>query len=227
MGAVDKRQDLDMEQASLLALMGVQVWYARETVDQTIPSVEARTPATAPTSSALKSPRPQPPRPKSPGPEIPTSKSPGATPTPIAEPATPVATRTPDLIQFSWVKGRTGMIVCPLTLDRTTAIMLRDVLIFADWMRGEKATRTSQGEFRWPQLLDTTVGTPVRALSAFVDKHLPDTQAWLGITPEVAPDLDKWLADLPVKVIQLPSLQDSIGNPGVKQAIWSLLKNNV
>ena len=113
---------------------------------------------------------------------------------------TAAAARSPDAVEpdpvvFSWMKGATGMIVCSSNLDAKMVQMMRDILTYADWLQGEPRPSFHQGEFRWPQLTGTTAGTPARSL----------------------------LEELPVALIQLPSIQSSLSDPGLKQAIWASL----
>ena len=204
MDAVEKGQDLEQRKAAMLAAMGVQVWYKRSASAVQVPAAPE-----APTTEQNRAPTPQP----------------GRSPQPSQTPTAPVALPAPELIEFSWIKGNTGMIVCPLAIDRATGLLLRDILVYGDWLQGQANAKISRGEFRWPQLLDTTGGTPIRALTVFIDKHLSADNVWIGVTPEIAPSLTKWLAQLPIKVIALPSLQNSIGDASTKKAIWTALKH--
>ena len=48
------------------------------------------------------------------------------------------------------------------------------------------------------------------------------------MTAEVAPMLDKWLVELAhdtsLTVVELPALQDGIGNPASKKQIWQMMR---
>jgi hypothetical protein len=207
MNAVEKGQDSEQHRAAMLAAMGVQVWYKRRQPNPQPPATQ-----TDPRLEQQIQPQVEVPQP--------------ARVDEAQEQASSTPTVAPELIEFGWVKSSSGIIVCPLPIDQATAVLLKDVLIYGDWLRGQIKTKVSRGEFRWPQLLDTTEGSPVRALTVFFAKHLSADKPWIGITPEVAPTLTKWLTQLPYTVVELPSLQHNIGDVTTKKTIWSVLKHN-
>jgi len=207
---------LNDQQEKLLVAMGVRVWHARRRAVSESESAPAV--GLSPAKDVLLTERHQP-----------AAALPG-TPAMTKRRAekTAAAARSPDAVEpdpvvFSWMKGATGMIVCSSNLDAKMVQMMRDILTYADWLQGEPRPSFHQGEFRWPQLTGTTAGTPARSLSVFVHKHLTHQRAWLGLTPELHAGLEGWLEELPVALIQLPSIQSSLSDPGLKQAIWASL----
>jgi len=179
----------------LLAAMGVQVWYER-------PRVKLEDAAYV----------------------SPDAEQATAAAVPAEAPASEVGP-IPEPLAFSWIKSERGMVVCPLGADGATARLVKDVLVFGDWVRGHGASHVAQGDFRWPQLLDSG-GTPERALAVFLDKHLSAPSSWLGLTAEVAPSIAPWLNDLHVEVLELPLLRNHIGDAATKKSIWQRLKQD-
>ena len=145
-------------------------------------------------------------------------------------PCVPEAQATPkaaaEIIEFAWVKGQTGMLMCDLAADAVTLQLVKDIVRFGDFARGlTEAVTPVENVFRWPQLADTG-GTPLRALTVFIDKHLPKQGAWVALTAEVVPSVAKWLKELPLTVIELPALQPNIGDAATKKMIWQSLRTD-
>ncbi len=190
----------------MLAAMGVQVWYQRGVgVKQQPAEMQKR------------------------------EAAPAAPAAPVVEPDTrgtakaksvPLPQAKAQIVEFAWVKGQTGMLMCDVATDAVTLQLVRDIVQFGDFVRGQTEVVQPVGnEFRWPQLSDTG-GTPLRALTVFLDKHLPAPGAWIALTPEVAPSIAKWLDGLPLTVIELPTLRSDIGDAATKKLIWQSLKTN-
>lgn len=194
MGATEKRRDLTPQKTELLAAMGVQVWYQRSSASSNDAIGEIGPPAPDETPSVVQ------------------RETPDVEVGPVAEP-----------IAFSWVRSATGMVATSVDVDRTVVGLLKDILVFGDWARGNEITKAVQGDFRWPQLLDSG-GTPARALAVFVDKHLTSKSAWLVLTSEVAPSVAPWLEGVGLEVIVVPELRGKIGDAAIKKSIWQSLK---
>ena len=136
-------------------------------------------------------------------------------------------------IEFSWVKNAQGLIICPLVVDGTSLQMLREVLLGASWVRSGSSRSTpsavTQGEFQWPLLIEST-GNPVRALTAFVDKHFANEPVWIGMTAETVPMLRSWLEMIApaahLKLIDLPELRLSLHDPVEKKRLWQTLRQS-
>ena len=101
--------------------------------------------------------------------------------------------------------------------------MAKDAVAYADWLRQCVSGKTAQGEFVWPQLLDTG-GTPERALGVFVEKHLSQADGWLALTDDVAAQVGSWLSRLDVAWLALPALQGQADDVATKKALWQSLK---
>jgi len=194
MGATEKRRDLTPHKTALLAVMGVQMWYQRPSAGSNDTSDDPGTQVPDRTATVAQ------------------RETPDIEVGPVVEP-----------IAFSWVRSATGMVATSLDVDRTVVGLLNDILVFGDWARGNEITKAVQGDFRWPQLLDSG-GTPARALAVFVDKHLTSKAAWLALTSEVAPSVAPWLEDVGVEVIVVPELRGRIGDAAIKKSIWQRLK---
>ena len=239
MSEMDKRQELSRESAAMLAAMGVQVWHARgssfsqevrQEIRQDEPVAEAST-SSANQALMLKVDNP---------PEA--TPSPMSKPPPAIEPQTssksqsagesePEAKHPPaakiDRVEFTWVKGRSGMVLCQLNPDAAALQLIRDIVVFGDWVREQgEASSLSKGDFQWPQLLDTG-GTPARALAVFIDKHWPQQSAWIAVTSEVQSSVTPWFANTSVHVIELPAIGQSVRDAALKKTIWQNLKDNV
>ena len=93
---------------------------------------------------------------------------------------------------------------------------------FGDWtLKAETGGGQDRGDFRWPQLVDTS-GSPLRALRAFFAKHATP-EAWVGITGEALPQLSPWLDELQLRAVELPALDRNIGDAATKKEIWQKL----
>ncbi len=202
----------EMEKVSLsgvetLAIMGIPTWHLR---------VAARGPAEPEVRSEPETSPPAPaaePAPVRAEPQLPPPAEPaGAAPEPAAA----------QLIEFIWVKGASGMLLNDLASDAATIRLLKDMVRYGDWVGGHQGA-PQQGDFRWPQLVDTS-GSPERALAAFVGKHLPEG-GWLAMTPGVLSQLEPWLEGLGVKVLALAPLTRSLGDAAVKKEIWQQFKS--
>ena len=209
MSEVDKRLELSRESTAMLAAMGVQVWHARN-AETNQPSHQVPiTPEPAATSgsevSAMR------------------AESQRADEAQVSQPAV-VPSATVEPLEFTWVKGSSGMVLCGLGADAAALQLVRDIVVFGDWVRNHReAPNLTKGDFEWPQLLDTE-GTPARALAVFVDKHWPQQGAWIALAAEVQPSVSKWLENVPVTVIDLPAVQASIRDAALKKTIWQTLK---
>jgi len=207
MGEMEKRQLLSTEKVSMLADMGIQVWYERlpEAIASPLPETES----------------PQP----TPEPTVPSEALPAA----VSE-APPAAV----IVEFCWLKHDSGLVAYPLTADAAAVQVLKDILSYGAWVnsRGEASlkARPAQGDFRWPQLVESS-GTPLRALAAFYDKHFAEQAAWILLTAEVAPMLQPWLQELaetlPIKLVELPALHLSVSDPASKKQIWQILHQSL
>ncbi len=202
-------EKVPLTKAETLAMMGIPVWYERRAsgavsrgLDQAGPGVRADPPG---------------------GADTPADVAPAAAATPppsTAEAAPPAASA--EIIEFTWVKGASGLVVHTLSGDAATLTLLKDVVRFGDWtLKAELGSGGDRGDFRWPQLVDTS-GSPLRALRAFFAKH-HDSEAWVGITAEALPQLAPWLGELEIRVIELPALDRNIGDAATKKEIWQRL----
>lgn len=233
MGNPDKPQ-LSQRDA-MLAAMGVQVWHLRRSgadarpLEQPVPqarhladqaseqNIQSHDPL-AETKRVLRN------APDEPAPAHVAGA--GQASQAAATPASaPQDVATPQIIEFSWVRGETGMLLCELGISEAGLRMAQDIVAFGDWLRGATG-KPVHGDFRWPQLVGSS-GSPVRAMHVFLDKHLPqrdDAQRWLAIAGDVAEQFTGWQAGLPAQVIELPALFVGPGDAAGKKVIWQSIR---
>ena len=231
MGNPDKRQ-LSQRDA-VLAAMGVQVWHLRRpgadalSAEQPVPQAEPLAHQASdqithnpdPLAEAKRVLRNAPDE----APSVPVA---GAEQTAQTETA-PQDVAAPQIIEFMWVRGRTGMLLCGLEISEAGLRMAQDIVAFGDWLRGATG-KPVHGDFRWPQLVGSS-GSPERAMNVFLDKHLPqhdDTQRWLAIAGDVTEQFTGWQSPLPAQVIELPALVVGPGDAAAKKAIWQCMLAN-
>lgn len=231
MSEVDKRQELSSPRAAMLAAMGVQVWHVRGSDNAPGETVVEASLSSASTRTSRQAVQP---------PEANHSST--TKPPPMIEPKPPGESQPPrerglqakrpsaakiERVEFTWVKGRSGMVLCQLHPDAAALQLIKDIVVFGDWVREQgAASKTTEGDFQWPQLLDTG-GTPARALAVFIDKHWPQQSAWIAVTSEVQSSVTPWLQNSPVQVIDLPAIQPSVRDGSLKKTIWQNLKASV
>lgn len=210
MAAQEKPQILDRRRTRMLAAMGIQVWYARPHSDGAQKSVpEPIVSATAPVAER-------------PTIDLPTIDPPTIDPPAESAPAVKV--------EFAWLKGSRTILLLGKDASRETLQHAKDVVRYADWLQQHgTSTSPSGGHFSWPQLSDTTTGTPVRALRVFIDKHFPDQSPWFLLSDDVAGDVEPWLRELSsdqqsIQIVVLQQLCDSVGDVAAKKQIWQTLK---
>ncbi len=214
MAGEEKPQILDLRRSKMLAAMGIQVWHLRPAAGEA--------PVSAP-ESPLKTP-------------LPVSVKPA--PAPVSAPVkatveapTISATEPPPVpLEFVWVKGTASMLVFSSAASAAIIAHAKDVLRYADWRTQHSAPSSLKtGEFKWPQLLDTTTGTPARALGVFIEKHFPDECPWFLVADDLADDLLPWLREcLPgeaeKKALVLPGWNESVADAALKKQIWKTLQ---
>ncbi len=211
-------EKVPLTKAETLAMMGIPVWYERcasgdvsAGLDQRAAGGHADHPGEADTTADV----------APPAATLAEPPAAAATPPPSTAEAAPPAASA-EIIEFTWVKGTSGLVVHTLSGDAATLTLLKDVVRFGDWTRkAEPGSGGDRGDFRWPQLVDTS-GSPLRALRAFFAKHL-DSEAWVGITAEALPQLAPWLGELEIRVVELPALDRNIGDAATKKEIWQRL----
>lgn len=209
MGNPDKPQ-LSQRDA-MLAAMGVQVWHLRRSGGAMQPPEQA-------VAEARPLPEPAPAR------NI-QSDEPVAETASVQREAPGEPSPAPQIIEFVWVRGETGMLLCDLGVSEAGLRMALDIVAFGDWLRGTTGKQV-HGDFRWPQLVGSS-GSPLRAMNVFLDKHLPqreDAQRWLAIVGDVAEQFSGWQADLPARVIELPALVVGPGAAAGKKVIWQSMR---
>jgi len=201
MAGKEKPQILDLRRSKMLAAMGVQVWHLRPATGEAEPAV-----AESPRTAVAKAPQPVPPEPESPG---------LASPVPL---------------EFLWAKGSASILLFSPLASAASMTQAKDMLRYADWRAQHSApSPTKSGEFKWPQLLDTTTGTPVRALAVFIEKHFPDGTPWFLVAQDLADDLLPWLREcLPdgseEKILILQRFSESVTDAVLKKQIWQILQ---
>ena len=197
--------------------MGVQVWHLRPEADE----VSAAAPE-MPDKAPLKTP-------------LPASDKPDPVPLPAAASKTveapPLSVVAPPVpLEFVWVKGSASILLFSSAASAAIVTHAKDVLRYADWrMQHSSPGTVKTGEFKWPQLLDTTTGTPVRALAVFIEKHFPDDAPWFLVADDLTEDLLPWLREcLPgkaqEKILVLQRWNDSVADAALKKQIWKSLQ---
>ena len=216
MAGKEKPQILDLRRSKMLAAMGVQIWHLRPAAGEAepaaagssnapiakIPQPVAAQPETAPVAEAqVTQPEPEPPE---------------------SSPAVP--------LEFLWVKGSASILLFGPAAGAASMTHAKDILRYADWRAQHSAAGPAKsGEFKWPQLLDTTTGTPVRALGVFIEKHFPEATPWFLVADELGDELLPWLsACLPdgssKKILTLRGFSDSVTDAARKKQIWQILQ---
>jgi hypothetical protein len=219
MAAQEKPQILDRRRTQMLAAMGIVVWYARPHSDGAEQSgPEPIVSAAAPVVESQAAIAPQ-----------------GETQSEASAPDSPVidsaeASAPAVKLEFAWLKGSRTMLLLSKDASRETQQHAKDIVRYADWLQQQStSTSPSGGHFSWPQLSDTTTGTPLRALRVFIDKHFTDQSPWFLLGDDVAASIESWLRELSsdqqtIQIIVLQQLCDSVGDVGVKKQIWQTLK---
>ena len=178
-------EKVPLTKAETLAMMGIPVWYERRApgvvgvvagvVESPVDDLRAEAPSPDPAAAdaapadAAKAALPEPS----------ASGSAPAMPTPpAAESAAPAASA--EIIEFTWVKGASGLVVHTLCSDAATLTLLKDIVRFGDWTRKmETGSGNDRGDFRWPQLVDTS-GSPLRAFLS--TRPTCSSGCWVGPT---------------------------------------------
>ena len=233
MDGKEKLQILDLRRSRMLAAMGVQVWHLRPSADSAVTPapisvtkvvVEPPLSAPEPVPSKPVRERAEPRQPL----QLPVSPE-GSRES--AESSESAETTTPPVpLAFTWLKGARTMLLFAGETAPVTVQHGKDVLRFADWRLQHSAPSViTTGEFRWPQLLDTTTGTPARALTVFIEKHFPDEKPWFVVGDDVADDLLPWLREcLPAtqagNILVLQKWSESVTDAALKKQIWQTLK---
>ena len=112
-----------------------------------------------------------------------------------------------------------------MAIDPAALQLAKDAVVFADWARQQPTGGVSQGDFRWPQLLDTN-GTPERSLNVFIDKHVPQAGGWLAVSGEVLEQVETWLGKLNVRWLSVPELHGRADRVETKKKLWQSLKQS-
>ncbi|XOV82181.1 MAG: hypothetical protein ACFHXK_15110 [bacterium] len=228
MAGEEKPQILDLRRAKMLAAMGVGLWHLRPApadarkftptrVDHVRQSALAEPEPTDASVSAAKA-SALAPQPEA-RPELETRTEPetGAVPAPVP-------------LEFAWAKGAATLLVARTAPSAAARAHARDVLRYADWRARHTAPGAFKtGEFKWPQLLDTTTGTPARALAVFIEKHFPDESPWFLVADDLVDELRPWLGEcLPgksgEKVLVLHRWDESVTDAVLKKQIWQTLQ---
>ena len=125
-------------------------------------------------------------------------------------------------VHFAWTRYKSAMLLHPSGLDKSQLQFVRDVLHAVSWRLPESeasASRFTAGEFKWPQLENST-GTPERALGTWFKKHLAETQ-WVGIDQAVATQYTSWPeATHAQHIIVLNEFFSSMVQSDTKRSLW-------
>ncbi|MCR9258663.1 MAG: hypothetical protein NXH95_03005 [Pseudomonadaceae bacterium] len=225
MAGKEKPQILDLRRSKMLAAMGVQVWHLRPAADEAAPAA-ARVSESVPVAEAVSLPETVTPPGTAPVPET-------QVPQPQARPeSTPALSETPAPVplEFQWAKGTASILLFSPVAGATSMRHAKDILRYADWRGQHSAPGPARsGEFKWPQLLDTTTGTPVRALGVFIEKHFPDAKPWFLVADDLVDELLPWLREaLPdgsvEKILILNNFSGSVTDAAQKKQIWQILQ---
>jgi hypothetical protein len=221
MAGKEKPQILDLRRAKMLSAMGVQVWHLRPAAGESPRTAVAEAP-----------------RPVSPAPEVVRVPEMTRVPEMARVPETQISQPEPKSpepsppvpLEFLWAKGAASILLFSPVASAASMTHAKDILRYADWRAQHSApSPTKSGEFKWPQLLDTTTGTPVRALGVFIEKHFPDGTPWFLVAQDLADDLLPWLSEcLPdgadKKILILQNFSESLTDAVLKKQIWQLLQ---
>ena len=203
----ERTLQIDADQATTLARMGVQVWYERKAT------------LSSPAAQAVVG-------------ERPASEAPQAAVQAVHErvadivvPEVPVEGTLP--VAFDWVAGQKSFILYPAqAASRAYLQFLRDVLLSIDWLEGSRdaGTNIQRGEFRWPQVTSEGVGSPDRSLLAFADKYaLKDRR--VVYAPELAAEVNRFGDTLGVPLLALSVGAEAMADPVAKASLWAELTN--
>ncbi len=216
MGGKEKPQILDLRRSKMLAAMGIQVWHQRRVAGEAEPAL-------AETSNAAISKAPQPIAAEPEPARVPETQAPQSVPE-SPEPTPPVP------LEFLWAKSSASILLFSPVASATSMTHAKDILRYADWRAQQRApSPTKSGEFKWPQLLDTTTGTPVRALGVFIEKHFPDATPWFLVADDLVDDLLPWLRECLAdgsdkKILILQKFSESVTDAALKKQIWQILQ---
>lgn len=212
MAAQEKPQILDRRRMQMLAAMGIQVWYPRPQSAEAVESL------------------PELSEPKLAVPKLAEPKLAVPTPIVLATEDAPARSTPAVKVEFAWLKGSATMLLLGTDASREALQHAKDIVRYADWLQQQSSsTSPPGGYFSWPQLSNTTTGTPVRALKVFMDKHFADQTPWFLLSDDVAGAIEPWLRELspdqhPVRIVVLQHLSASVGDVASKKQIWQTLK---
>jgi hypothetical protein len=131
-----------------------------------------------------------------------------------------------DRIQIYFIKKGDALYLSEEPITDSSQSFLKDILLFVNWQinRGkfEPAGVEQISEFRWPVV--ATSGTPQKAITAFLDKHISSFDYSLVLCDRGALRVLKpWLPDYKLKFFELPELSELLADADAKRRFWSEL----
>ena len=216
----NKSLQLTQRQTRMLADMGIDVWYSRQETspiaNQQQPTVVPSQPTAVADLASLKSTL-------NPAPRI------EATPVaqPAAAPEDESARHRVAPIRLYHLHNEAGLLVSTEPLAGPVAQFAADLLLSQRWRQGTATNAKPEfGEFNWP--LTDNVGTPERALLAFMDKFGVGAKDGriLFCTEATRALINSWVTLADQSYLLIPDLSELMLSADAKRQFWDALSRH-